>query len=102
MLTVVGLAWFLGTFGPFLIASLAFNRTTYLYYMTIVMPGLYVAAAWLAGGSAGPAGCWRVGRLVAAAAVIALSLHSASLTQHARSAPPLPRAALAGGLSGRR
>ena len=42
-------AWFVGTFGPFLIASLAFDRTSYLYYMTIVMPGLYVAAAWLAG-----------------------------------------------------
>lgn len=42
-------AWFLGTFGPFLIASLAFNRTTYLYYMMIIMPGMYVAGAWLAG-----------------------------------------------------
>jgi hypothetical protein len=40
-------AWVLGTFGPFLVASLAFGRTTYLYYMTIVMPGLYVAAIWL-------------------------------------------------------
>lgn len=46
-LVKASLAWFLGTFGPFLIASLAFNRTTYLYYMTIVMPGLYVAGAWL-------------------------------------------------------
>jgi hypothetical protein len=45
----VAAAWFLGTFGPFLIANLAFNRTTYLYYMAIVMPGLYIAAAWLAG-----------------------------------------------------
>src|SRR5205085_7481789 len=44
----VSVAWFLGTYGPFLIASAAFNRTTYLYYMMIVMPGLYVAAAWLA------------------------------------------------------
>jgi hypothetical protein len=41
-------AWFLGTFVPFLVASLAFNRTSYLYYMTIVMPGMYVAAIWLA------------------------------------------------------
>ncbi|HEY1521837.1 MAG TPA: phospholipid carrier-dependent glycosyltransferase [Solirubrobacteraceae bacterium] len=41
-------AWFLGTFGPFLIAGDALNRTTYLYYMAIVMPGMYVAAAWLA------------------------------------------------------
>ncbi len=44
----VSAAWFLGTFGPFLVASVAFNRTTYLYYMSIVMPGLYLAAAWLA------------------------------------------------------
>jgi dolichyl-phosphate-mannose-protein mannosyltransferase len=41
-------AWFVGTFGPFLIAGEAFNRTTYLYYMAIVMPGMYLAAAWLA------------------------------------------------------
>ena len=45
----VSAAWFLGTFGPFLISSVAFNRTTYLYYMMIVMPGMYVAGAWLAG-----------------------------------------------------
>jgi len=47
-LVCLSAAWFLGTFGPFLVASLAFNRTTYLYYMSIVMPGLYLAAAWLA------------------------------------------------------
>lgn len=41
-------AWFAGTFVPFLIAGDVFNRTTYLYYMAIVMPGMYVAAAWLA------------------------------------------------------
>ena len=67
----VAAAWFVGTFGPFLIAGEAFNRTTYLYYMTIVMPGMYVAAAWLA---------WRLWRrrwlvypwiaLVGAAAVV--------------------------------
>jgi hypothetical protein len=41
-------AWFVGTFGPFLVISLAFDRTSYLYYMTVVMPGMYVAAVWLA------------------------------------------------------
>jgi hypothetical protein len=46
-LIILAAAWFLGTFGPFLIASGAFNRTSYLYYMTIVMPGMYVAGAWL-------------------------------------------------------
>ena len=45
----VAAAWFLGTFGPFLVASAIFDRTSYLYYMTIVMPGMYLAAAWLAG-----------------------------------------------------
>jgi hypothetical protein len=44
----VSAAWSLGTFVPFLMASLAFSRTTYLYYATIVMPGMYMAAAWLA------------------------------------------------------
>ena len=44
----VAAAWFLGTFGPFTVASLAFDRTAYLYYMTIVMPGMYIAAVWLA------------------------------------------------------
>jgi hypothetical protein len=42
-------AWFVGTFTPFLVASLAFSRTSYLYYMVIVMPALYLAAARLAG-----------------------------------------------------
>lgn len=41
-------AWFAGTFTPFLVASLAFSRTSYLYYMVIVMPALYLAAGWLA------------------------------------------------------
>jgi hypothetical protein len=44
----VSAAWFLGTFGPFLLSSLAFNRITYLYYMSIVMPGMYLVAAWVA------------------------------------------------------
>ncbi|MFL5824095.1 MAG: glycosyltransferase family 39 protein [Solirubrobacteraceae bacterium] len=46
-LLTLAAAWFLGTFGPFLLASVAFGRTTYLYYMMIVMPGMYVAAVWL-------------------------------------------------------
>jgi hypothetical protein len=67
----VSAAWFLGTFGPFLIASLAFNRTSYLYYMTIVMPGMYIAAAWLARRLSGPRWLfWPWVFLVAASAVI--------------------------------
>jgi hypothetical protein len=67
----VAAAWFLGTFGPFLLSSVAFDRITYLYYMSIVMPGMYLAAAWVA---------WRLRRhgwvlgvwlvCVAAAAVV--------------------------------
>jgi Dolichyl-phosphate-mannose-protein mannosyltransferase len=44
----VSVAWVLGTLGPFLITGLAFDRITYLYYMVIVMPGMYLAGAWLA------------------------------------------------------
>jgi predicted membrane-bound dolichyl-phosphate-mannose-protein mannosyltransferase len=46
-LAVVSVAWFLGTFVPFLLLSLIWERTTYIYYMIVVMPGLYAAAAWL-------------------------------------------------------
>jgi hypothetical protein len=41
----VGLAWFLGTFVPFVLLSLLESRTSYLYYMLIVMPGVYMAVA---------------------------------------------------------
>ena len=42
---VVGLAWFLGTYLPFVAATLIESRTSYLYYMIIVMPGIYLAVA---------------------------------------------------------
>ena len=70
-LIMLAAAWCLGTFGPFLIASVAFGRTTYLYYMAIVMPGLYVAALWLVRRlwrRRWLVGIWAV--LVAAAAVL--------------------------------
>lgn len=51
-------AWFAATFLPFVVASAAFSRTTYLYYMVVVMPALYLAAAWLADRM------WRRRRLV--------------------------------------
>ncbi|HET7050903.1 MAG TPA: glycosyltransferase family 39 protein [Solirubrobacteraceae bacterium] len=44
---LLGLAWFAGTFLPFVLLSLIDNRTSYLYYMVIVMPGIYIAAAQL-------------------------------------------------------
>jgi 4-amino-4-deoxy-L-arabinose transferase-like glycosyltransferase len=41
----VGLAWFIGTFVPFEVLSLFWSRTSYLYYMVIVMPGIYLVVA---------------------------------------------------------
>ncbi len=46
---VVGLAWSLGTFLPFLVLSALWSRTSYLYYMVIVMPGIYIVVAELIG-----------------------------------------------------
>jgi predicted membrane-bound dolichyl-phosphate-mannose-protein mannosyltransferase len=43
----VALAWFLGTWLPFVALSLFWQRTSYLYYMVIVMPGIYLAVARL-------------------------------------------------------
>jgi hypothetical protein len=44
---LVALAWFVGTWLPFELASLLDSRTSYLYYMVAVMPGLYLAAVYL-------------------------------------------------------
>jgi predicted membrane-bound dolichyl-phosphate-mannose-protein mannosyltransferase len=44
---VVAVAWFLGTWLPFVALSLLWQRTSYLYYMVIVMPGIYLAVARL-------------------------------------------------------
>jgi dolichyl-phosphate-mannose-protein mannosyltransferase len=38
-------AWFLGTFLPFVVLSVVFDRTSYLYYMVVVMPGIYLAVS---------------------------------------------------------
>ena len=46
---LVGLAWFIGTYAAVRAASLFESRTSYLYYMVIVMPGIYVAVADLIG-----------------------------------------------------
>ncbi|HTT30400.1 MAG TPA: glycosyltransferase family 39 protein [Solirubrobacteraceae bacterium] len=46
---MVGLAWFLGTYLPFVLLSVLESRTSYLYYMAIVMPGIYMAVADLIG-----------------------------------------------------
>jgi 4-amino-4-deoxy-L-arabinose transferase-like glycosyltransferase len=46
-LPILALAWFIGTWLPFELQSLIAQRTSYLYYMVIVMPGMYVAVAYL-------------------------------------------------------
>jgi hypothetical protein len=46
-LAVVGVAWFLGTWIPFQALSVLDSRTSYIYYMVVVMPGIYVAIAYL-------------------------------------------------------
>jgi len=44
---ILGLAWFLATFLPYELMSIIWQRTSYLYYMVIVMPGIYLAVAAL-------------------------------------------------------
>ena len=43
----LGAAWCLGTFIPFVIQAEAFDRISYLYYMLLVMPGVYLITARL-------------------------------------------------------
>jgi predicted membrane-bound dolichyl-phosphate-mannose-protein mannosyltransferase len=46
-LPILALAWTAGTLLPFEALNLFWQRTSYLYYMVIVMPGLYAAAVHL-------------------------------------------------------
>ncbi|PZS07893.1 MAG: hypothetical protein DLM64_13880, partial [Solirubrobacterales bacterium] len=39
--------WALGTYLPLLVASEVLHRISYIFYMLIVMPGVYVLAARL-------------------------------------------------------
>jgi predicted membrane-bound dolichyl-phosphate-mannose-protein mannosyltransferase len=55
-LAALAVSWFLGTWIPFVVLSLLDQRTSYIYYMVIVMPGLYVAAAYAASQA------WRLAR----------------------------------------
>jgi 4-amino-4-deoxy-L-arabinose transferase-like glycosyltransferase len=43
----LGAAWCVGTFVPFIIQAEAFDRISYLYYMLLVMPGVYIITARL-------------------------------------------------------
>jgi dolichyl-phosphate-mannose--protein O-mannosyl transferase len=46
-LAALGAAWCLGTFIPFVIQSVVFDRISYLYYMLLVLPGIYLVAVRL-------------------------------------------------------
>jgi hypothetical protein len=54
---MLAVSWFIGAWVPFAVLSLVDQRTSYLYYMVIVMPGVYVAATYAAVLG------WRLGRL---------------------------------------
>jgi len=46
-MAILGVAWFLGTWLPYALQSLLDQRISYLYYMVVVMPGIYVAVTYL-------------------------------------------------------
>jgi Dolichyl-phosphate-mannose-protein mannosyltransferase len=46
--SALGLAWVVGTLLPFAALSAVWQRTSYLYYMVVVMPGIYLTVACLA------------------------------------------------------
>jgi predicted membrane-bound dolichyl-phosphate-mannose-protein mannosyltransferase len=46
-LAIVGVAWFIGTWVPYELQSVLDSRTSYLYYMVVVMPGIYLAVTYL-------------------------------------------------------
>jgi len=56
-LAILAVVWFLGTWVPFALLSLIDQRTSYLYYMVIVMPGIYIAVTYLL------SRLWRLRRL---------------------------------------
>ena len=68
---LLGLAWFAGTFVPFVLLSVIDSRTSYLYYMVIVMPGIYVAAAqFVARIRPAPRWIWAWAVTIAIAAIV--------------------------------
>jgi dolichyl-phosphate-mannose--protein O-mannosyl transferase len=46
-LSILAVAWFAGTYLPFVEASLVQHRTSYLYYMVVVLPAVYIGVARL-------------------------------------------------------
>ena len=69
---LVGIAWLAGTFLPFLALSLFWQRTSYLYYMVVVMPGLYLLASELVWR-------WRARRRLVGAWAVAVVLGAVAL-----------------------
>jgi predicted membrane-bound dolichyl-phosphate-mannose-protein mannosyltransferase len=67
-LAILGPAWFIGTWLPFALLSLIDQRTSYLYYMVIVMPGIYVAVTYLLSWA------WRLRRKVVSGVILAWAL----------------------------
>jgi hypothetical protein len=71
-LAMLAVSWFIGAWVPFAVLSLVDQRTSYIYYMVIVMPGIYVSAtyaaalAWRTGLTwvRGMVGVWALGVLV--------------------------------------
>jgi predicted membrane-bound dolichyl-phosphate-mannose-protein mannosyltransferase len=72
-LAMLAVSWFIGAWVPFAVLSLIDQRTSYIYYMVIVMPGIYVAAAYAAALAwrtrrtwvRGLVGVWALGVVVA-------------------------------------
>jgi hypothetical protein len=67
-MAVLGVAWFIGTWLPFELLSAIDSRTSYIYYMVIVMPGIYVADTYLVSQA------WRLGHKVVCGAILAWTL----------------------------
>jgi 4-amino-4-deoxy-L-arabinose transferase-like glycosyltransferase len=70
---LLGLAWFLGTWIPFELLSAIWSRNSYLYYMVVVMPGLYILAADLVGRVA--RGRWAIGACALAVLVATVLMY---------------------------
>ena len=74
-LAILAVAWFVGTWVPYALQALLDQRTSYLYYMVVVMPGIYVAATYAValgwrqrrGWLSGLIGVWGLSVVVAAA-----------------------------------
>jgi dolichyl-phosphate-mannose-protein mannosyltransferase len=46
-LSALAVAWFAGTFLPFVVLAVFDQRTEYLYYMVVILPAVYIAVARL-------------------------------------------------------